>query len=381
MGPMMRLLISLSLLVLVAACMNQETEPLATATGSRVAAVDMNAARPAPALAPHLEHDRIIARDGAALPLRSWLPDGTTRAIVLALHGFNDYSNAFDDTGATFAASGVAVFAYDQRGFGAAPLRGRWAGTDRLVDDALTATRLLRARYPGVPLYLLGESMGGAVAILASTRSDRSQAAPDGVILLAPAVWGRATMNVFERTGLWLADLMPQLSWSPDLIPVRIRASDNVPMLRALGADPLVIKSTRADALNGLVDLMGEALDAAPLFRARALILYGEQDEIVPRPPVMRFVAALPPIAAPRQRVALYPSGYHMLSRDIEGPLVVADLLSWIESHDAPLPSGADLEARTRLAGAPAAATPRAQRQAPAGVDAAGRRSWQRAPS
>ncbi len=350
-----------------------ETEAISPASGTRVAAADMNAVRPAAPLVPHLEHDRIIARDGAALPLRRWLPDGTPRAVVLALHGFNDYSNAFADSGATFAASGVAVFAYDQRGFGAAPARGRWAGSDRLVDDALTATRLLRERYPGVPLYLLGESMGGAVAILASTRMDPSQAAPDGVILLAPAVWGRSTMNVFERAGLWLADLMPQVRWSPDLIPVRIRASDNIPMLRALGADALVIKNTRADALTGLVDLMGEALDAAPRFRSRALMLYGERDEIVPRPPVMRFVAALPPGEAAHQRVALYPRGDHLLSRDLEGPLVVAGMLAWIERQDAPLPSGADREGRARLAGRPATAAPSAASGA--------RPSWQRAPS
>jgi alpha-beta hydrolase superfamily lysophospholipase len=349
-----------------------QTETISSSAGTRFAAADMGAARLPSPIAPHLEHDRIIARDGAVLPLRSWLPDGAPRAVVLALHGFNDYSNAFADTGPTFAAGGVAVFAYDQRGFGAAPLRGRWAGTDRLVDDALTATGLLRERYPGVPVYLLGESMGGAVAILASVRSGRSAAPPDGVVLLAPAVWGRSTMNVFERAGLWLADFMPQVRWSPDLIPVRIRASDNIPMLRALGADPLVIRDTRADALNGLVDLMSAALDAAPRFRARALILYGERDEIVPRLPVLRFVGALPPSAAARQRLALYPQGYHLLSRDLDGPLVVGDMLSWIERQDAPLPSGADIEGRARLAGRPNT-TPTAA--------AGARPSWQRAPS
>ena len=76
----------------------------------------------------------------------------------------------------------------------------------------LTACALLRRRYPHVPLYLMGESMGGAVAVLAANRAGAD--ALDGVILLAPAVWGRDTMNVFERVGLWLADLMPQMQWS-----------------------------------------------------------------------------------------------------------------------------------------------------------------------
>ncbi|MGH7088589.1 MAG: alpha/beta fold hydrolase [Stellaceae bacterium] len=308
---------------------------------------------------PRLDHDRIIARDGAALPLRVWLPEGAPQAVVLALHGFNDYSNAFAYTGKVFAAHGIATYAYDQRGFGAAPLRGRWAGAASLVDDAVTAIMLLRQRYPGVPLYLVGESMGGAVAILASTRMGRVAPAPDGVVLLAPAVWGRSTMNFFERAGLWFAGLMPDVRWSPNLIPVRIRASDNVAMLRALGADPLVIKATRSDALNGLVDLMSAALAAAPRFRARALILYGRHDEIVPRPPVEEFVAALPRDASGRQRVAYYPHGYHLLTRDLEGPMVVHDVLAWIENQHAPLPSGADTDARARLFGIATAAAER----------------------
>jgi alpha-beta hydrolase superfamily lysophospholipase len=349
-----------------------DTGHIPSPSGSWLAAAAVTATRPTPPRAPQLERDRITAEDGAVLPLRSWMPIGKPHAIVLALHGFNDYSNAFAGAGAAFAAKGVAVFAYDQRGFGGAPQRGRWVGSERLVDDALTATRLLRDRYPGLPLYLLGESMGGAIAILASTRAEHGESAPDGIILLAPAVWGRATMNVFERTGLWIADLFPHVRWSPSLIPMRILASDNLPMLRALGADPLVIKETRADTLNGLVDLMGEALAAAPRFHAPALLLYGEQDAIVPRPAMTRFVASLPPDEAARQRVAIYPKGYHLLSRDLDGPLVLSDMLAWIERQDAALPSGADRDARARLLRPPPSGTTSASGTRP---------SWQRAPS
>ncbi|HUK61646.1 MAG TPA: alpha/beta fold hydrolase [Stellaceae bacterium] len=292
-----------------------------------------------------------VAADGARLPMRRWLPEGKTRAVVLALHGFNDYSNAFAAAGPVFAAEGFALYAYDQRGFGAAPAPGCWAGSRAMIDDALGAMQWLRERHPGVPVYLMGESMGAAVAELTANRAGHGPAAPDGVVLLAPAVWGRDTMNVFERAGLWLADLMPSIRWSPSLIPVKIRASDNIAMLRVLGADPLVIKETRSDTLNGLVDLMGQALAEAPRFSARALILYGEQDQIVPRHAVERFVAELPPGAGPRQRVALYPEGYHLLLRDLDGARVVDDVLAWIGAPDAPLPSGDDAGARERLAG------------------------------
>ena len=118
-------------------------------------------------------NSEFIAPDGARLPLRKWLPGGDVKAVILALHGFGDYSNAFAMPAALWAERGIATYAYDQRGFGGAPGRGLWAGEGQLAADAVTASRLLRLAYPGRPLYLLGESMGGAVAILAATGSGR----------------------------------------------------------------------------------------------------------------------------------------------------------------------------------------------------------------
>ncbi len=324
----------------------------APALDIRPAPMKLAAAGSLPLPSPQLTEKVFIAADGARLPLRRWLPPGQPTAIVLALHGFNDYSNAFAGPGVAWAKRGIAVFAYDQRGFGGAPERGLWPGGRQLAEDASQALSLLRHRYPGVPLYLLGESMGGAVAILtASGRSGAPVPELDGVILVAPAVWGRQTMNLVERIGLWLADLMPTVKLSPDLIPVRIQPSDNIPMLRAYSADPLVIKKTRADAVSGLVELMSAALSAGPWFDVPALILYGEHDEIVPRAPVARFVSALPARAALRQRIALYAKGYHMLLRDLDGPLLVEDVAAWIGEPAAPLPSGADRDARAHLTG------------------------------
>lgn len=338
-GASMRLLIWASIIVLVMTWMSGESEIEPPRAGIAAAAP-----------VARLETDRIVVSDGTALPLRSWMPAAEPRAVVLALHGFNDYSNAFSEAGAVLSQHAVAAFAYDQRGFGRAPERGRWAGAERMVDDAATAIQLLRASYPRLPLYVMGESMGAAIAVLAAS-GNAAAAEVDGYVLLAPAVWGRSTMNLFERAGLWLAEFLPRIELSPGILPVTIRPSDNVPMLRALGADPLVIKTARSDTLVGLVDLMGTALAAAPRFAAPALILYGERDAIVPRAPVARFVAALPQDAAPRQRVALYRAGFHLLLRDLAGPLVLADILAWIADQRAALPSDADRDARARLAG------------------------------
>lgn len=326
---------------------------LAALAGALLAGCAGPVSQPAPG-APFMTFNAIYTADGADLPLRSFVPAGEPRAAVVALHGFNDYSNAFSEAGLYFMAHGVALYAYDQRGFGDAPARGLWVGQRQLIDDVRLVVALVRRQHPGVPVFLIGESMGGALAMVAM--ADPNPPAVDGVILVAPAVWGRQTMNVVERVGLWLTDLIPAMTLSLDHLPVSFQPSDNIPMLHAFSADPLVLKTTRADTVNGLVDLMTAALATGRRFDAPLFVLYGAHDEIVPRESLARFVEELPARAAHRQRIALYPQGYHMLLRDLEGQVPIADVAAWVRDTAAPLPSGAD-DARAQLTGHAAPAT------------------------
>jgi alpha-beta hydrolase superfamily lysophospholipase len=291
----------------------------------------------------------LIAADGAELPMRAWLPvDAAERtrpkAIILGVHGFNDYSNAFDMPGRWWAKHGIATYAYDQRGFGQAPHPGYWAGTDTMTADLGQAARVLTARYPGVPLYYLGESMGAAVVMTALARD--AAPTPAGTILAAPAVWGRAYMPFYQRWALWTAShVTPWLRLTGR--GLHIVASDNREMLIAYSRDPLVIKETRADTIKGLVDLMDEGVKSADKLPGPALALIGAKDEVVPIKPQWRAVKQLPDPA--HQRVAYYRNGWHMLLRDLEAKTVWADIAAWIADHRASLPSGADAEGAARL--------------------------------
>jgi len=289
----------------------------------------------APALLEHVWR----ANDGQKMPLRQWLPAAPrqTRAIVLALHGFNDYGMAFADPAGWWAEQeGIATYAPDQRGFGQSPHPGLWAGSDRMRDDVLQLTALLRGRHPGLPLYWLGESMGGAVVLATLAQAGAGQI-PDGVILAAPAVWGRATMPFTYRVTLAITShTIPWMRFTGR--GLGIQASDNIPMLRRLGADPLVIKETRVDAIYGLVNLMDQALNAGPRLSQAPplLLLYGARDEVIRKEPVEKFVASL---QGPR-RIAVYDTGWHMLLRDLKAERVWRDVAAWIADHTAPLPSG-----------------------------------------
>ena len=292
---------------------------------------------------PEITDSAFIAADGAHLALRTWLPQEKTtgkpeekpRAVVLVLHGFNDYSNFFDDPGDYLKLRGVAAYAYDQRGFGANANPGSWAGAAAYARDAADAARALKRRYPDTPLYMLGSSMGGAVAMLALSGNERPPV--DGVILAAPAVWGRATMPLYQRLALWLgAHTLPWMTVTGR--GLGIVPSDNYEMLVRLGRDPKVIKETRIDTLYGLVNLMDAGLAAASDLKTPALILYGERDQIIPKRPTRLMLESL---TGPH-RLALYEGGYHMLLRDLPAQTVWKDIASWIADRDAPLPSGAD---------------------------------------
>jgi acylglycerol lipase len=322
--------------VLLTAC-SPETEGTTQLAAIPAAAISRPAATP-----PHFTEDSFIATNGARLPLRKWLPEGKPKAVILALHGFNDYSHAFAGPGAAWAKRGIATYAYDQRGFGEAPERGRWPGSAQLAADATQASWILRRLYPGVPLYLLGESMGGAVAAVAITgETGMPKPDVDGVILVAPAIWGRSVMPLAPRLLLWAAArLAPRMTVTGR--GLKIMPSDNIPMLRELARDPLVIKKTRVATIYGVVDLMDRALAAAPRLDMPLLLLYGAHDQIIPAPAMRRFVATLPHLPQVPRRIAYYRAGYHMLLRDLEAPRVIDDVASWIFDPRAPLPSGAD---------------------------------------
>jgi acylglycerol lipase len=280
-------------------------------------------------MTPMVADDAIVARDGTRLPLRRWEADGAPRAVIVALHGMSDYSNAFDMPGSVWAKQGITTLAYDQRGFGRSDNPGIWAGADAMRADLDDAVAAARARYPGVPVFALGESMGGAVVLTALASS--TPPAVDGAILVAPAVWSRSDMPLSYRAALFVAaHLMPGLVLSNNAgkAIVRIVPSDNVPMMIALGRDPLFQKKTRTGTLFGLVNLMAEARTAPEGLKNPPPILFltGKNDQVIPAKPTEAVIAAL----GERATVHRYEHGWHMLLRDLEGERVDADIADWI---------------------------------------------------
>ena len=278
-------------------------------------------------------------RDGYVLPARLWRPSGTPRGIILALHGFTDSRDAWEYPAPGFAQAGYLVVAPDQRGFGATVGRGTWAGQEAMIGDARELAGRLRREHPGIPLVIMGESMGGAVAMCVAARAPETASA---YVLLAPAVWGRAQMAPGVRGALWAASrVAPCWHLTGQEVKLDIAASDNREALVRLAQDPLTLRGSTIAMLSGLVDLMDSAQAAAPHLPPNTLILDGRRDQVIPPQATAAAWARLPPGV----RRGFYLSGYHLLLRDMDRALVEADVLAWLDNPQRWLPSGADINA------------------------------------
>jgi alpha-beta hydrolase superfamily lysophospholipase len=275
--------------------------------------------------------------DGYVLPMKTWSAIGEPAAVIFALHGFNDYSNAFDASAHYFADVQITTYAIDQRGFGTTQQRGVWAGTDTMQSDLIATINLLCERHTALPVFVLGESMGATVILSALQQLEST--CIQGVILMAPAVWGWQVMPWWQTVPLrMLAHTMPETTLTGE--GLEIQASDNEEMLRALGRDPLIIREVRVDTIYGLTDLMEAGLVNSKALRMPALILYGANDEIIPAESFCEMLNNLPDSASPSWRLIYYPNGYHMLSRDLQGEVVILDMVTWIRDQSALFPSG-----------------------------------------
>lgn len=271
--------------------------------------------------------------DGPSLAGRVWHHDHP-RHIVLGVHGFNDYSKAFEPLAQHLRSElGATVYAYDHRGFGANPSPGIWPGSDPLLGDLRQIATQLRQRHAGLPVTVVGESMGGAVVWVAASESPGLQA--DQLVLKAPAVWGANSMPWFQRLSLKVMNAVaPDMSLTGRGVQsLGITPTNDPDVSRDLSRDPLFIKATRISSLAGVTELMGRAQALSIPPPQRSLVLYGLRDRIIPPPPVCDWLTHLNATGAPNTGIdfVVYPDGWHLLTRQLQTREVLRDMQHWIE--------------------------------------------------
>lgn len=272
-----------------------------------------------------------VQRDGGApeLLVRHWAAAGRAWAAMLIVHGLAEHSGRYERTGAGFAAVGIDVTAIDLRGNGGSG--GRRAYVERwsdYLDDVEWQLGRVRAAAGGIPVVLLGHSLGGLV-VLDYVTSGRP--APDLLVLSSPALG--STLPGWKKTlAKALSGIAPTMTIKNELTGDQLSADPTVG--ERYFADPLVVPVTTtrlaAEALGALERVAGRVASLA----IPCLTFHGTADTIVP-------VAASEPLATvPGAERVVYPDLRHETLNEPSGPEVVADVVAWLRKRIAPRDPG-----------------------------------------
>lgn len=261
---------------------------------------------------------------GVDLFWQSWIPaDPAPRAAVVLVHGMGEHSGRYEGLIEVLTGAGLAVFAHDHRGHGrSAGRRAHIARLDDLVTDIGRSVARARTALPGVPLIVLGHSMGGLTSAL------WAQANPDGYDLLALSgpLAALDGANAATRTALRM------LSAVAPTLPVAAVDADELSHDPQVGADYRADPLVHAGKLSArtayeLAAGVQRVQRGAPRLRRPLSIQHGALDSIVPpRGSAELFVAAM----AEDKRRIVYPGMFHEIFNEVGKEEVFADLSSWL---------------------------------------------------
>ncbi len=267
--------------------------------------------------------ERAAARDGTELLVRRWQPATDPWASVLLVHGIAEHSGRYEHVGRQLADAGLAVEAYDQRGFGGSAGRrayvDRWTQNHDDLEDRLAAAR---AAAGGRPVALFGHSLGGLIS-LGYAVADPPRPLPDALVLSAPAL--DSTVPGWKQA---MARVLSSVAPTGELK----NAFDGA----LLSRDPSIGERYRQDPLNQHATTFRFGAEAlAEQGRVRAalgrlaiptLVYHGEADRLVPTG------ASAPLAAVPGVVRRTYPELRHESHNEPEGPAVIADVIDWLRT-------------------------------------------------
>jgi len=274
-----------------------------------------------------MQHRELTAAGtgGTSLYAQAWLPGAAPRAVIVLSHGLAEHGGRYETLARELAQRGYAVYAVDHRGHGRSS--GPRANIERfayLVADFCGFTDRCAGEHPGAPVFMLGHSMGGAVAFASALRL---QHLLRGLVLSAPALAMDQPVPRLQEMLVRLLSVVAPGTGALTLPPDSVSRDPSV--VARYAADPLVHhKPIPARTLVELLGAMRGFPASAPGLRLPTLVLHGTADKLVP------LAATRPVYQAFGTRdcvVKLYDGLYHEVFNEPERERVTADLLRWLE--------------------------------------------------
>lgn len=276
---------------------------------------------------------QVTTRDGLHLFARHWpVPAGQSpRGVVCLVHGLGEHGGRYEGVAQHLNAAGWAVVAHDHRGHGqSGGPRGKLKQSDDLLHDLASVIDQARQAYPGVPLVLVGHSMGGLVvarfvsALAAPVEQAPWQRPVDLCVLSSPAL--DLGMNVFQKLLLnTVGRLTPDVAVGNGLDPDGV--CNDPAVVKAYREDPLVHDRISGRLTLFMLDGVNQVHARAPAWTVPTLLLYAGADTILPPAGSTRFAQAAPPAVVQSK---VYPRMAHEIFLEPDKALVFNDLVSWL---------------------------------------------------
>lgn len=262
--------------------------------------------------------------DGQTLALREWLATpAAPLAVVHITHGLGEHAGRYAHVAQRLNALGFAVRAHDHFGHGlSSGARGGLPNELRLVDDLALLIDDARAAYPGLPVVLLGHSMGGLVAASFVARGVRPV---NALVLSSPAL--SPTLSAAQK-GLIavLSRLAPGLRVGNGLDAQDLSHDPSV--APAYLSDPLNHDRIGARLARFLAEEGARVMGAAPQWPVPTLLLYAGADRLV-RPEGSRAFAAAAAPSGQVQAIA-FEQHFHELFNELDAQPVFEALEQWL---------------------------------------------------
>ncbi|MGA9694262.1 MAG: lysophospholipase [Pseudonocardiaceae bacterium] len=282
----------------------------------------------------HEQGHRNVA-PGLSTYWQAWLPPDPARAVVIIVHGIHEHSSRYAHVGARLAAASFAVYAADHRGHGRTG--GRRANIERMaliVDDLNSFVQFAAQRHPGLPVFMLGHSLGGLIALRYATqpratelRATEPRVILDGLVVSGPAVEVMAGSALQRRLAGVLSALVPNLGVAA--INAEQKISRDPEVVRAYREDPLVYRGKVKARTGAEVLAAMEGLPARlPGLTMPLLLLHGTDDQICA---LTGSTMVHDTVSSPDKTLRRYQGLYHEVFNEPEREQILTDLLCWLD--------------------------------------------------
>lgn len=264
--------------------------------------------------------------DGETLALHDWpVAKGPARGIVVLVHGLGEHARRYGHVAERLNAWGFAARAADHHGHGASSgARGNLPSVGRLVDDLALVVDEARLSHPGLPLILLGHSLGGLVAASFVAREVR---AVDGLVMSSPAL--DAGLGPAQKALVAvLLRIAPQLRVGNGLDAGYL--SHDAAVVQAYRDDPLCHDRIGARLARFLADEGAVVLAAAPRWHVPTLLMYAGDDRLVKPAGSRSFADAAP---ATTVSSSCFPAHYHEIFNETDAGPVFDTLGRWLDAR------------------------------------------------